>query len=121
MNISGIGCDIVDIRRIENLMKEYEDRFLKRVFTEDEIKISKEFNNCHGYFAKRYAAKEAYAKASGYGISGNISFNSIEVLNDKRGMPYFNKHPLAQNGFTALLTLSDEYPYSMAYVIMMKK
>ena len=115
--IIGIGCDIVDIRRIEKLVKRYQDRFLSRVFTKDEIKLANNLKN-YSYFAKRFAAKEAYGKATGYGISEKTGFKDIEIFNDKKGAPFFNQHPLIHKGIKAFISISDEYPYTISYVIL---
>ena len=63
--IRGIGCDIVKISRVEKNIKNYSDKFLQKIFTENEIEYSSNSYNAANYFAKRFAAKEAYAKATG--------------------------------------------------------
>jgi holo-[acyl-carrier protein] synthase len=118
--IIGIGCDIIDIRRIEKLVKKYPDKFLSRIFTKEEIGLAGALNN-YSYFAKRFAAKEAYAKAVGTGINRDINFRSMEIFNDEKKAPFFNRHPLLKQGINAFLSMSDEYPYAISYVTLVKK
>lgn len=86
--IIGIGTDITEISRIENLLENYDLTKLKRIYSEDEINLS----NVKGiqrvqYFAGRYAAKEAFAKAIGTGIRNGIQLNQIEIVNNDLGKP----------------------------------
>ena len=88
MNIFGIGTDIVSIERIQNSLKN--KNFLKRIFNKKEILKCKKIKNSTNCFAKRFAAKEAFSKALGTGISNGINFNEIIILNKKSGKPYIN-------------------------------
>ena len=81
MSIFGIGTDIVNVNRIKNLLKN--KKFIKRIFNEKEVSKCKKINNSMNCFAKRFAAKEAFSKALGTGISNGINFNEIVVLNKK--------------------------------------
>ena len=128
MNIIGNGVDIVNNFRIKKSIKN--KRFVNRVFTFNEIKKSKKLNNKINYFAKRFAAKEAFVKALGEGFRNNINFHDIDVTNDKKGKPIINisnniKHFLKKkfnlNKFKIFLSLSDEKNYSIAYVIINKQ
>ena len=128
MNIIGNGVDIVNNLRIKNSIKN--KKFLNRVFTLNEINNSKKLNNKISYFAKRFAAKEAFAKALGEGFRNNINFNDIEVTNDDKGKPIINissnvkkflKKKFKLNKYKIFLSLSDEKKYSIAYVIINKK
>ena len=128
MNIIGNGVDIVNNLRIKNSIKN--KKFLNRVFTLNEINNSKKLNNKISYFAKRFAAKEAFAKALGEGFRNNINFNDIEVTNDDKGKPIINisnnvkkflKKKFKSNKYQIFLSLSDEKKYSIAYVIINKK
>ena len=88
MNIYGIGIDIVKISRLEKLLKKKD--YLKRIFSKKEIqKCSKKKNTFYSCFAKRFAAKEAFSKALGTGISKGLNFNEIEIDNEKNGKPFF--------------------------------
>ncbi len=117
--IVGIGCDIVNIKRIDNILNKFGSKFLTKIFTEREISIGKIANNT-AYFAKRFSSKEAYAKASSYGIGKKVNFKDVEILNDSNGAPYFSEYPLKFNRVRAFLSISDELPYAMSYVILEK-
>ena len=86
MKFYGIGSDIIRNNRIKNSIKN--KKFLERVFTKEEIKIGLKKRNNHTFYAKRFAAKEAFVKALGTGFRDNINFNSISILNDKNGKPF---------------------------------
>ena len=88
MDIIGNGVDIVENRRIKNSLKI--KGFINRVYTTNEIVKSKKSNNKINYFAKRFAAKEAFVKALGEGFRNNINFNDIDITNDKKGKPLIN-------------------------------
>jgi holo-[acyl-carrier protein] synthase len=127
MTIIGIGCDIVQIPRISKLYSEYGDIFLKRIFSKEEIEymIINKIVNLDGYISKRYAAKEAFSKATGKGIGATFVFNDIEVFNDNNGKPYFSQKTLKKlqillenNKITAQLSLSDDFPTAIAYVVI---
>ena len=127
MNIIGNGVDIVENKRIKNSLKI--KGFINRVFTQNEISKSKKFNNKINYFAKRFAAKEAFVKALGVGFRKNINFNDIDITNDKKGKPLINisnniKKYLKKNyklsKYKIFLSLSDEKKHSIAYVIINK-
>ncbi len=123
MSIFGIGTDIVSIDRMKKSLKN--KKFIKRVFNDQEIlkcKKIKDFNNC---FAKRFAAKEAFSKALGTGISSGIKFNEIIVLNKKSGKPFINlvgvtkqilKKKFKGKKTKISLSLSDEKKYAVAFV-----
>ena len=123
MTIYGIGTDIVSIKRIKSSLKK--KNFIKRIFDEKEILKCKKLTKYHNCFAKRFAAKEAFSKALGMGISNGINFNEITVLNNKSGKPYINlkgetkkkiKQIFKQKKTTISLSLSDERDYAVAFV-----
>ena len=127
MSIIGVGVDIVNNDRLKKLVKN--KSFIKRVFTIYEQKISIKIKNKINFFSKRFAAKEAFSKATGLGISKNLHFKDIEIKNNINGDPsinlknstvkYLNKK-LKVKSFTTNLSLSDEKNYSIAYVIIEK-
>ncbi len=88
MNIFGIGTDIVSVDRIKNSLKNR--NFINRIFNKKEIQKCKKINNSNNCYAKRFAAKEAFSKALGTGISKGINFNEIVILNKKSGKPYIS-------------------------------
>ena len=79
--IYGVGTDIVDITRIKKSIKN--KKFINKIFSNKEIRNSKQ--KLDSYYAKRFAAKEAFSKALGTGISEGISFNEISILNNDKG------------------------------------
>ena len=128
MSILGIGVDIVDNNRIKKLVRN--KQFIARVFTNNEQKYSNRLKNKINYYSKRFAAKEAFSKATGFGISKNLHFKDIEIKNNKKGKPsiilskntssYLRKK-FKVKSFKTNLSISDEKNYSIAYVIIEKK
>ena len=123
MIIFGIGTDIVSVERIKNSLKN--KNFINRVFNEKEILKCKKNNNSINCYAKRFAAKEAFSKALGTGISNGINFNEIIVLNKKSGKPYISLigqtkkiliKKLKKKKSKISLSLSDEKKYAVAFV-----
>ena len=123
MNIFGIGTDIVSVDRIKNSLKN--KKFITRIFNEKEILKCKKNNNSINCYAKRFAAKEAFSKALGTGISNGINFNEIVVLNKKSGKPYISiigqtkkilKKKFKRKKSKISLSLSDEKKYAVAFV-----
>ena len=122
MNIFGIGTDIVSVDRIKKSLKS--KNFIKRVFNEKEIFKCKQLSNSINCFAKRFAAKEAFSKALGTGISNGINFNEIIVMNEKNGKPFIKLRGktmmIIKKKFKTkpkiALSLSDEKKYAVAFV-----
>ena len=123
MNIFGIGTDIVSVDRIKKSLKN--KKFIGRIFNEKEIFKCKKNNNSVNCYAKRFAAKEAFSKALGTGISNGINFNEIVVLNKKSGKPYISiigktrkilKKKFKRKKSKISLSLSDEKKYAVAFV-----
>ena len=128
MKIVGIGVDIIQNSRIKKAIKN--KSFVNRIFTKSEILSSKIRNYKTNYFAKRFAAKEAFIKSIGIGIRKGINFKDIYVINDKSGKPnikFSNKvnnliiKKFKTRNFDIFLSLSDEKNYSIAFVIIQKK
>ena len=125
MNFLGIGVDIIDNLRIKKSISN--KKFVKRIFTKNEINISKKINNKTSFFSKRFAAKEAFSKALGTGFRINLNFKDIEVVNNKMGKPYYVKNKkitkIIQKNFKikkfkCFLSISDEKNYSTAFAII---
>ena len=123
MIIFGIGTDIISINRIKNSLKN--KNFINRIFNEKEISKCKRINNSINCYAKRFAAKEAFSKALGTGISNGINFNEIVILNKKSGKPYINiigqtkkvlDKKFKRKKTKISLSLSDEKKYAVAFV-----
>ena len=87
----GIGIDIVEVSRIEQLVKEHE-QFLKRVYTEGEIAYCSKKKNKYQHYAARFAAKESVLKALGVGWSRDINWTDVEVTNGPTGKPSIIPH-----------------------------
>tara|TARA_B100001175_G_scaffold295207_1_gene283064 strand:+ start:2957 stop:3352 length:396 start_codon:yes stop_codon:yes gene_type:complete len=125
MKILGIGVDIIENSRIKKSI--INKKFLKRIFTENEILKSKKINNKAGFFSKRFAAKEAFSKALGTGFRDNLQYRDISIINDNYGKPSFNFNSKIKKilfkkfklkKFKVHLSMSDEKKYSIAYVIL---
>ena len=123
--ILGIGVDIIQNHRLSLLVNK--KSFLKRTFSDSEIASSRKIFNRVNYFAKRFAAKESFAKSLGTGFKNNLNFKDVEILNDKEGKPYFLKtkkiDKLVKNRFKIkeydlLLSITDEKDYSIAFTIL---
>ena len=87
MKILGIGVDIVENSRIAKSLEN--NLFIKRIFANSEIINASKIKDKKGYYAKRFAAKEAFAKSVGTGFRDDFNFNDISIVNDKYGKPLF--------------------------------
>ncbi len=126
--IVGIGSDLTDIRRVAAVLERFGERFSMRIFTEVERARSQRKADPAASYAKRFAAKEACAKALGTGMRRGVFWKDIGVVNARSGQP-----TLALSGGAAVrlaqmvpagrrgvihLTLTDDYPYAQAFVII---
>ena len=125
MKILGVGVDIIKNDRIKNSIKNH--KFRDRIFSSNELKLSASSNNKIVYFSKRFAAKEAFAKALGTGFRNDLNFKDIEIMNDKFGKPYYSdskkitriiKKEFKVKNFNSFLSISDEKEYSTAFAII---
>ena len=128
--ILGLGSDICDIRRIEQVMERFGERFLARVFTETERAKADRRDGATraGTYAKRFAAKEAGAKALGTGFARGVFMSDLGVVNLPGGQPTLLLTGGAATRLAAItppgclarvdLTMTDEYPYAYAQVII---
>lgn len=128
--ILGLGSDLCDIRRVERSLERFGDRFIQRVFTPVEIaKAERRVGQARtGTYAKRFAAKEACAKALGTGFARGVFMSDLGVINLPGGQPGFcltggaaaRLLELTPAGMRARvdLTMTDEYPYAYAMVII---
>ena len=130
--IYGVGTDILDISRIDKLVKKFNKNFLTRIFGIEEVKVfnsifSKSSTNL--YLGKRFAAKEAFWKALSPIRGEGIFFKEIQTLNDTNGKPYLyltgntaayirNKEKKLNGRFKYDISLSDEPPYVIAFVVI---
>jgi len=126
--ILGIGSDITDIRRIEKVIERHGERFLTRIFTDTERARAERRAKSVETYAKRFAAKEACAKALGTGMRAGVFWRDMGVVNLPSGKPTFaltggaaeRLAKLTPPGMTAVihLTITDEYPYAQAQVVI---
>ena len=125
MKILGIGVDIIQNKRIKDSIRNH--KFKDRIFSSKELKLSSYSKNKIGFFSKRFAAKEAFAKALGTGFRNNLNFKDIEIMNDKLGKPYYAKtkkitkiikKEFRVKNFNCFLSISDEKEYSTAFAII---
>ena len=125
MNIFGLGSDLVNIKRIQSILRNNRN-FKKRIFSKKEIILGSKKNNQSYYYAKRFAAKEAFSKALGTGISKGLNFKDIEITNNKKGKPILNINGeskkiikrLIKKKFKTFVSLSDEKSHAIASVII---
>ena len=128
MKILGTGVDIIKNSRIKKLI--IKKSFIDKSFGKQEIRLSKKEKNKINYFAKRFAAKESFAKSLGTGFRNNLNLKDIEILNDKLGKPYFFISKKIHNiinkrfkikRFNLFLSISDEKDYSIAFTILQNR
>lgn len=117
--ITGIGTDIVDIRRIEHSLETYGAKFEQRIFTETERAIALNKVDKPSHYAKRFAAKEAIAKALGTGFNEGVSWQDIEITSLPTGKPHISLYGKAKSLITAdtniHISLSDDGGFAIAY------
>jgi holo-[acyl-carrier protein] synthase len=126
--ILGVGSDLIDIRRIEQVLERYGDRFIDRIFTPTERAKSERRANRAASYAKRYAAKEACAKALGTGFRRGVFWRDLGVVNLPSGKPTMlltggalrRLEEMTPEGMKPQieLTITDEPPLAQALVII---
>ena len=127
--IYGIGTDLINSERVEKLLNRFGEKFLFKVFSNEEIDNSKNSYNKALYFSKRFAGKEAFWKAVSPNKANTLHFNEIEILSNKNGKPYVNLIGKTKNivsdlekslncKFNFHISISDEKPNALAFVII---
>ncbi len=126
--IIGVGADLCDIRRIQRSLERFGDRFKQRCFTGLEQARSERKPDPAWSYAKRFAAKEACAKALGTGMRADVYWRDMGVVNQRSGQPTLALTGHAAEHLRRLtppgheprihLTLSDEHPYALAFVVI---
>ncbi|OLL39994.1 holo-ACP synthase [Bartonella henselae] len=126
--IVGLGNDLTDIRRIERMLARYGDRFVQRIFTDIERNRSESLQKKSSSYAKRFAAKEACAKALGTGIACGINWKDMGVINLPSGKPIMKLTNRAQMQLQKLLpshhdaiihlSMTDDFPWAQAFIII---
>ncbi|WP_423707832.1 holo-ACP synthase [Undibacterium sp. WLX3042] len=129
--IYGVGTDIVQLLRIEQALARGGERFAKKILGDDELRIffqRREMNSQRGtrYLATRFAAKEAFSKAIGTGVTAPMTLHNMQTLNDDEGKPVVKLTGVMQEWMssrclTAHISLSDEADHVLAFVIVEKK
>lgn len=124
MSVVGIGTDIVDIRRIDSMPEKARHRLALRILTEQEYQHYLAVKKPASHLAKRWAGKEAAAKALGSGIAKGVSFKHFEIITQDSGKPVLELTEKAlelatQQGATSWhISLSDEVNYATAFVVL---
>lgn len=129
MRVIGLGNDLVDIRRIEKSLDRFGERFIRRIFTDAEIERSEGKAGRASSYAKRFAAKEACAKALGSGFfREGVAWTDVGVLNEGSGKPVIRLTGGALEKLESLtpqghlcqidLSMSDDYPWAQAIVLI---
>lgn len=122
--IRGIGTDIVEIKRVEEILSRLGERFAARILTESELIHYQHHHQPVAFLAKRFAAKEAVAKALGTGIAKGIGFQQIEVTRSEHGAPEIKltgaaaERQQALQGKVVHLSLADEKDYAVAFAVL---
>ncbi len=123
MPVLGLGTDIVEIVRVSNALLK-SNRLAERVLTEGELAVFLEHNQPDRFLAKRWAAKEAAAKALGTGIGRGISFHHFHISNDDLGAPHMEllgsalEHAEVKGVKSVLVSISDEQHYALSTVVL---
>ena len=129
MSIYGIGTDIINVSRIGKILKKNKTQFKKKIFTKKEIFYCDSKKNSESYYAKRFAAKEAFVKALGTGFSNGLLYKDVEIVNNKKGKPIIKMSSrssriinkiLKNKKYSIHLSLSDDKPWAVATVIINK-
>jgi holo-[acyl-carrier protein] synthase len=122
--IYGIGTDIVNIDRVKKILSKNRDGFVKRVLSEHEQALFVNKADSAAYCAKRFAAKEAFAKALGTGIGRVVGFQDLTIRNNENGKPYFipseklRQYLIEKSIKHAHLSISDESQNAIAFVVL---
>jgi len=121
--ILGIGTDLCEIKRIEQALERWGERFARRILVESELAVFRRRKKSAAYLAKRFAAKEAFSKALGTGIHFPVNWHNVWVVNDRSGKPMLEfSRPLAEllerRGIDKVhVSLTDEIGMACAFVI----
>jgi len=121
--IKGIGTDLVKTSRIEASFERWGDRFAKKILTRDELLSYENTKNRVKFLSKRFAAKEAVAKALGTGMRGGVHFSNIEIRHHNTGAPFVVLYDASKDRADVLavhhshLSISDDDGYAIAFVV----
>lgn len=124
--IYGIGTDLVNIKRIEEALFRFGDRFLHRILSEEEVAEYAKSSQPARFLAKRFAAKEAFSKAYGTGIGESVGWHDVRVTHDALGKPSIQTSQALAEKLHALritqthLSITDETEQALAFVVIEK-
>ena len=127
MRVCGIGADLVRIPRMRDVIARWDERFLHRVFTDQEIAYCRARRDPVPHFAARFAAKEAALKALGTGLRLGVSWRELEVRRERGQAPRLELHGrsrelgLARGGHRMLLSLTHEGDYALAQAMLVSE
>ncbi len=124
MKLHGIGTDICQNNRIQNMINKFKSDFAKRILTDFEISKYYERKDRIGYLASRFCAKEAVVKALNKGFGHGVGFRDIEIRNSVSGKPIVKYYGVLEgfnNDFETEISISHERDYSIAFVVVQKK
>lgn len=124
MKVIGVGVDIVSVKRISDVFNKYPKSFARRILSELELIEFEKIRCQEAFLAKRFAAKEAVAKAFGTGMAKGLCFNHISIGHEPGGRPVIRLEAESVAGYRVddlqiHLSISDECEYAVAYVMVM--
>lgn len=125
--ITGIGCDVVELKRVEEVLLKHGERFVERILTPNEMplyhkRLSLSKSHALAFVASRWAAKEAVSKALGTGIAEDVTFHSMEVMHNTKGAPlmfFCNalRERLMKEGIFVHISITDEKTMVAAFAV----
>lgn len=124
--IAGTGVDIIEVARMRSAVNKWGDRFIRKIFTDREIKYSKKKKFMFQHLAARFATKEAVVKALGDGWQGRVTWQDLEVLNEMNGKPRINflgraERVKQEKGISEIIvSMSHTENYAVATAILVK-
>ena len=124
--IYAVGTDLVEISRIEKIIETWGERFVRKVYSEGEIRYCSTKAYPAQHFAARFAAKEAFLKGVGLGMAGGVGFRDVEVINRAEGKPELNFHGRAREMVDEAaitkchISLSHTDRYAVAFIVLEK-
>jgi len=122
--IFGIGTDVVEVSRMRESHSKYGESLAKKILTPNEMQIFNDSKIKENFLAKRFAAKEAFAKAMGHGLRGEVNLQAIEIDHDDLGKPFLKFNVELEKKMEKLnikcchLSISDEKNIAVAFVIL---
>ncbi len=129
--ISGIGCDVVELKRVADVYEKHGERFVHRILTDEELPLFEKRKSLgsermNAFLASRWAVKEAISKALGTGITAEVSFHAMEILHTASGAPMVLfkgnlKDRLQEEGIFVHVSITDEKSVVAAFAVAEKR